>query len=125
MPRVPDSPFADHFAALTDPRSDHTKRHLLLDILTIALCAIISGADEWVAMEAYGKAKQEWLETFLDLPNGIPSHDTFNRVFAALDPKQFQACFVAWMQAVAQVLPTQIIAIDGKTVRGSRDRANG
>lgn len=84
MSGVPGSPIADHFSALTDPRSDHTKRHLLLDILTIALCAIISGADEWVAIEAYGEAKQEWLETFLPLPNGIPSHDTFGRVFAAL-----------------------------------------
>src|SRR5579884_3716764 len=125
MPRVPDSPFADHFAALTDPRSDHTKRHLLLDILTIALCAIISGADEWVAMEAYGKAKQEWLETFLALPNGIPSHDTFGRVFAALDPDQFEACFLTWVQSAVTLTDGAVIACDGKTVRRSHDRGVG
>src|SRR6059058_2378144 len=89
MAGSPGATITDHCAALTDPRTDHTKRHLLLDIITIALCAIISGADEWVAMEAYGNAKREWLGSFLALPNGIPSHDTFGRVFAALDSDQF------------------------------------
>jgi predicted transposase YbfD/YdcC len=125
MTESPRATLADHFAALTDPRSDHTKRHLLLDILTIALCAILSGADEWVAMEAYGKAKQEWLETFLALPNGIPSHDTFGRVFAALDPDQFQACFLAWVQATVTLTEGTVIACDGKTVRRSHDRGAG
>jgi hypothetical protein len=77
MAGSPGSTIIEHFATLTDPRIDHTKRHHLLDILTIALCAIISGADEWVAMEAYGNAKREWFDTFLTLPYGIPSHDTF------------------------------------------------
>jgi hypothetical protein len=77
MTASPGSPITAHFATLTDPRMERTKEHHLLDILTIALCAVISGADEWVAMEAYGNAKREWFDTFLDLPSGIPSHDTF------------------------------------------------
>ncbi len=77
MPALSGSSIIDHFAFITDPRVDRTKEHYLLDILTIALCATISGADEWVAMAAYGNAKREWFDTFLDLPNGIPSHDTF------------------------------------------------
>lgn len=115
----------DHFAALTDPRVDRTKEHSLLDILTIALCAVISGADEWVAMAEYGNAKRGWLDTFLDLPNGIPSHDTFGRVFAALDPDQFQACFLSWVQSVVTQTDGTVIAVDGKTVRRSHDRGAG
>jgi predicted transposase YbfD/YdcC len=115
----------EHFAALEDPRVERTKLHPLVSILVIALCAVICGAESWDEIALFGQAKEEWLSSFLDLPHGIPSHDTFNRVFAALDPKQFQACFVAWMQAVAEVLPAQVIAIDGKTVRRSHDHANG
>ncbi len=125
MDHAPGSTIIDHFATLTDPRVDRTKEHQLLDILTIALCAIISGADEWVAMEAYGKAKREWFDTFLTLPNGIPSHDTFGRLFAALDPDQFQACFLAWVRSTVALTEGAVIACDGKTVRRSHDRGAG
>jgi len=115
----------DHFATLDDPRVERTKLHPLLSIVTMAICAVIGGAESWDDIELFGESKADWFASFLDLPHGIPSHDTFNRVFAALDPMQFQACFLHWMQAVAGVLPAQVIALDGKTVRGSQDRANG
>src|SRR5437016_4774242 len=115
----------EHFATLEDPRVERTKRHQLLAIIAIALCAVICGADTWVDVEEFGKSKRAWLETFLELPNGIPSHDTFGRVFARLDPEQFQACFLSWVQAINAVLPTQQIAIDGKTARRSHQRAEG
>jgi predicted transposase YbfD/YdcC len=125
MAASPGSTIIAHFASVTDPRIDHTKRHQLLDLLTIALCAIICGADEWVAMEEFGNAKREWFDTFLDLPNGIPSHDTFGRVFAALDPDQFQQCFLAWVQQTVVRTEGEVIACDGKTVRRSHDRGAG
>ena len=115
----------EHFATLADPRVERTKRHQLLVIITIALCAVICGADTWVDVEEFGHAKRTWLETFLVLPNGIPSHDTFGRVFARLNPEQFQACFLSWVQAIHTVLPAQQIAIDGKTARRSHDRGIG
>jgi len=115
----------EHFAALDDPRVERTKLHPLLSIVVIAIAAVIAGAESWDTIEQFGEAKAAWFATFLDLPHGIPSHDTFNRVFAALDPRQFRSCFLAWMQAVAQALPAQVIALDGKTVRGSYDRGHG
>jgi predicted transposase YbfD/YdcC len=115
----------DHFAPLKDPRVERTKHHHLLDIIVIAVCAVICGADSWVEIEEFGNAKLVWFRTFLDLPNGIPSHDTFGRVFAALDPEQFQQCFLAWVQAAAVVTDAQIVALDGKTLRRSHDRGNG
>ena len=83
----------DHFQDLEDPRIERSKRHGLLDILTIAICAVICGADSWVYVEMFGKSKEEWFRSFLDLPNGIPSHDTFGDVFSRLDPDRFQECF--------------------------------
>jgi predicted transposase YbfD/YdcC len=97
----------------------------LQDILVIAICAIICGVDDWVAVEAWGNAKHTWLEKFLDLPNGIPSHDTFGRVFARIDPKQFQKYFLSWIRAIAQRMHRQIISIDGKKLRRSHDRMRG
>ena len=86
----------DHFADLDDPRVERTRRHKLVDIIAIAICAIICGADSWVHVEFFGRSKLEWFQTFLELPGGIPSHETFGEVFARLDPEQLQSCFMAW-----------------------------
>lgn len=115
----------DYFQDLEDPRIERSKRHQLLDIVSIAICAVICGADSWVYVEMFGRSKEEWFRSFLDLPNGIPSHDTFGDVFSRLDPEQFQGCFVEWTQAVAALLPGEVVAIDGKTVRRSHDRSAG
>ena len=114
-----------HFADLPDPRVERTKRHALLDVVTIALCAVICGADSWVEVERFGQAKAGWLRRFLPLPNGIPSHDTFGRVFAALDPAAFERCFLGWVQSLATATAGEVVAIDGKTLRRSHDRTNG
>lgn len=110
---------------LDDPRIDRTKLHSLLDIIVIAICAVICGADSWVDVEAFGIAKIDWLRTFLELPNGIPSHDTFGDVFARLDPAQFQTCFLLWVQAVVILTSGQVVAIDGKALRRSHDQRLG
>jgi len=115
----------DHFASVQDPRIERSKRHKLIDIIIIAICAVICGADDWVAIERFGQAKLEWFQTFLELPNGIPSHDTFGRVFAMLNPEQFQHSFLNWVQALVEVSLGQIIAIDGKMLRHSFDRSLG
>lgn len=115
----------EHFADLPDPRSDRTKQHLLIDILVIAICAVICGADTWNDIEEFGKSKKTWFRTFLNLPNGIPSHDTFNRVFARLDAQALQQCFVNWVRAVYDVKQGQVIALDGKTARRSHDHGVG
>ena len=115
----------EHFGSLVDPRIDRTKRHNLMDIVTIALCGVIAGADSWVDVEAFGRRKAEWLRKMLDLPNGIPSHDTFGRVFAKLDAQQFERCFTEWVLAVREVLQGDVVAIDGKRVRRSHDRHIG
>jgi len=116
---------SEHFADLEDPRIDRTKLHQLFDIIIIAICAVICGADTWVAVEEFGNAKIDWVRTFLELPNGIPSHDTFGRVFALLDPEQFQCCFVSWIQAISQITDGEIVALDGKTLRRSHDGTLG
>ena len=110
-----------HLLEIEDPRIDRTRRHKLLDILVIAICAVICGADDWVEVELFGQAKEVWLRTILELPNGIPSHDTFGRVFARIDPEQFRNSFMSWVQAVQEVLKGQVIAVDGKELRGSKD----
>jgi predicted transposase YbfD/YdcC len=111
---------ADHFVDLPDPRLDRHKQHALLDIIVIAVSAILAGADSWVDVERFGLAKLDWFKKFLKLPNGIPSHDTFGRVFALLNPEEFGACFTAWMAAACATLGLKHVAIDGKTMRGSR-----
>jgi predicted transposase YbfD/YdcC len=124
MKLKPKITIADHFLGIEDPRIDRTKRHNLMDIITIAVCAVICGADGWVAIETYGCAKYEWLKTFLDLPNGIPSHDTFARVFAQINPQQFQSCFLDWMKSVQKITSGEVVAIDGKTLRSSYDESS-
>ena len=125
MDTDPKAAITEYFAELTDPRVERTKRHLLLDILVIALCAVICGAEGWVDLEAYGKAKEAWLRQFLVLPHGIPSHDTFARVLARLDPEELQACFLRWIRAVSELSAGEVVAIDGKTLRRSFDQASG
>jgi predicted transposase YbfD/YdcC len=113
------------FADLKDPRVNRTKRHLLSDILAVAICAIICGADGWTQVAKFGRCKLKWFRTFLALPHGIASHDTFGRVFAALDPRAFEECFLKWITALATASAGRLIAIDGKTIRRSLDTANG
>ncbi|AMJ66637.1 transposase [Hymenobacter sp. PAMC 26628] len=110
------------FATLPDPRCPGRTRHRLLDLLVIAVCAVMAGAETWVDIAHYGQLKQAWLATFLDLPGGIPSHDTFRRVFSLLDPQQVEQCFRHWMATVAPPLPREVVAVDGKTIRRSFDR---
>jgi predicted transposase YbfD/YdcC len=117
--------FAPFFVKLTDPRLDRTKRHKLLDILILAVCATLANADGWVDIERFGKAKLDFFRTFLELPNGIPSHDTFGRVFARLDPAVLMACIQQWLDALGTAVAGEVVAIDGKTLRGSFDTAAG
>jgi len=115
-----------HFADIKDSRlQNHNFRHNLSDILIIAILATICGADGWVETERFGIAKQEWLSTFLELPNGVPSHDTFGRVFSLLDPKYFESGFSAWINSLAIDVKKEIIALDGKTLRGSGNKRQG
>jgi predicted transposase YbfD/YdcC len=114
-----------HFSGIEDPRIERQKLHKLLDIIIIAICGVICGADNWVDIEMFGNKKVEWLRQFLELPNGIPSHDTFGRVFGLLDAQQFQVCFMEWARAVNQITSGQVIAVDGKKLRGSLDNYLG
>lgn len=116
--------FLNHFQNLKDPRIDRSKDHLLIDIIAISILAVISGADGWTAIETYGKAKEQWLKTFLELPNGIPSHDTISRVFQRLNPEEFATSFSSWIDLIVQKLGVEIISIDGKTLKQSYDRNN-
>jgi predicted transposase YbfD/YdcC len=110
-----------HFSKLEDPRLERQKLHQLMDIIVIAVCAVICGAETWVDIANFGKARVEWFKKFLDLPNGIPSHDTFGRVFSRLNAAAFEGCFFDWVSAVNQVTSGQVIAIDGKELRHSYD----
>jgi predicted transposase YbfD/YdcC len=106
-----------HFAPMRDPRIDRRKDHDLIDILVIAVCCLLCGGEGFNDMEDFGEAKYDWFKTFLGLRNGIPSHDTFNRVFAALDPKEFLDCFLRWTQSLRQAVSQEIVALDGKALR--------
>jgi len=110
------------FRQVEDPCMERTQRHRLGDIIILAICGVLCGAEGWVEIEEFGKAKEAWFTELLDLPNGIPSHDTFGRVFALIDPKQFEASFVQWVQGISQTVKG-VIAIDGKTLRRSHDHA--
>lgn len=111
-----------HFEDLEDPRIDRTKKHLLTDIISLAICAVIAGADGWEEIEDFGHDKIDWLKKFLRLPNGIPSHDTISRLFRRIHPKAFQDCFLKWTQALQEQLGLKHVAIDGKALRRSHDR---
>src|SRR5512136_3371142 len=106
-----------HFGLMSDPRIERRRAHDLVDILVIAVCTLLCAGESFNDMEDFGKAKREWFQTFLALRNGIPSHDTFNRVFAAIDPKQFLDCFLRWTQSLRQAVSQEIVALDGKALR--------
>jgi len=112
------------FATIEDPRVERTRLHLLSDILTIAILSVMAG-EGWEDMELYGVSKHAWLSTFLVLANGIPSEDTFRRVFERIDPKQFEDCFEGWVKQLVNELGIQVIAVDGKSANGSYDRESG
>jgi len=120
-----DGDFINYFSIIRDPRIDRTKRHPLQTILFTAICAVISGAEHWVEMEQFAKEKQAWLSQYVDFPHGIPSHDTFGRVFALLNSKEFQRGFLNWTEVIHTKTEGEVIAIDGKTIRRSHDRSNG
>lgn len=125
MQAVGDLAFFRHFGDLKDPRINRTKVHLLLDIVALAICAVIAGAEGWEDIERYGRAKVDFLKQFLKLPKGIPSHDTIHRLFRRVKPEEFQRCFLSWTRALAKELGLKHVAIDGKTLRRSFDRASG
>ena len=118
------TPFDKHLDCINDPRQ-HNIRHKLFDILVISLCATICGADSWIQIAEYGRSRFDWFKQFLELPNDIPSHDTFGRLFAMLDPKEFQTFFTRWTQDLTESLKYKVVAIDGKTHRGSYDKGIG
>ena len=113
----------EHLKKVPDPRVKRSRRHELMDILVIALCATIGGANDWVEVVQFGQAKKDWFASFLELPNGIPSHDTFGRVFQILDSKVLEQVCIDWLQSIAGKIQG-VVAIDGKTLRGSRDGTN-
>jgi predicted transposase YbfD/YdcC len=125
MPSSESAAFQDHFQDLTDPRVERTRKHPLINIVFIAVCGVLSGANSFAAIEEFGLDRRTWFARFLDLTNGIPSDDTFARVLARIDPGAFEKCLLSWMQAVQEITDHRLIAIDGKTLRGSYDRRDG
>ena len=125
MPKKPLEAIEEHFSKVNDPRIDRRKEHKLIDMIVLAICAVICGAEGWTDIENFGNSKLPWLKTFLELPNGIPSHDTFGRVFSMLDAQQFQLAFYEWVMAVNEIVHGQIINIDGKRLAGSEDKFLG
>lgn len=126
MKREPDKSRAPRslvecFEGLPDPRLDRTRAHKLVDILVIGLCSLLTVGEGFTDMEFFGRTKQDWLKTFLELPHGIPSHDTFNRVFSAIDPHQFLDCFMRWVREICPALAGDVVAIDGKALRRALD----
>ena len=119
IPSIP-----EHFSKITDPRKEN-RRHKLIDILTISICAVICNADGYEHIVEFGKAKYQWLKQFLELPHGIPSTDTFERVFARIDPDEFKNAFMSWVAAIEELTKGEVVSIDGKTLRRSHDRSNG
>ncbi len=113
-----------HFSQIQDPRRDN-KRHKLIDIITIAICGVICGADSYEHIVVFGKAKYDWLKDFLELPHGIPSSDTFERIFTRIDPEEFKSSFMSWIDAICTLTEGEIVSIDGKTLRRSHDKSNG
>ena len=111
-----------YFKTLPDPRMEAKCDHLLIDIISLSICATIAGANDWEAIETFGKSKEMWLRQWLELPCGIPSHDTIERVFRKLDAETFESCFIAWTSEIFQELPRQVVAIDGKTLRGCAEK---
>ncbi|MCI0421982.1 MAG: ISAs1 family transposase [Acidobacteria bacterium] len=125
MQKHPEQSLIEHFKNLTDPRVERTKDHDLIDVLVIAICTLLCGGESFNDMEDFGHAKHDWFKTFLGLRNGIPSHDTFNRVFAALDPEGFLDCFLRWTQSLRQAVAQEIVALDGKALRRAIHKDQG
>jgi predicted transposase YbfD/YdcC len=125
MEEQPVGSIAKHFEGLPDPRTGNAKQHIFLEILIIAICAVVCGADGWSDVELFANNKKAWLKTFLKLPKGIPSHDTFGRVFAKIKPEEFQKRFIEWVRTIEKLTIGQVIAIDGKNLRRSHDHEAG
>ncbi|AFY95793.1 transposase [Chamaesiphon minutus PCC 6605] len=125
MKLKPKHSIAEHFDDIEDIRIERGKKHKLIDIITISICAVVCGADGWIDIEMYGIARKKWLEKFLELPNGIPSHDTFARVFSQINPDEFNKSFLSWIKGISKITAGEIIAFDGKQSRNSGDEKNG